>query len=220
MEGLSDQNQGWFEGVWRTVRAQEPEGGEKPSGREAPRSGGGLGMSWPASHALALAVTACAPAAAAADRGAIAILPFKLLDTSSEPVDQRADHDRRLKAMGEALRRELRGPGTFAGTSLMDAGAIARSCPTETPDCLFGAARAEGAQFALFGALHKSSTLIMQLFLTVVEVDSRDVVVSREFNFRGDNDESWMRAKDFLVREIRRDLESRRKASLAAAPPR
>lgn len=169
--------------------------------------------------AVVFAMAVGAPAAAA-DRGAVAVLPFKLLDTSAEPTDQRSDHGRRLKDMGSAMARELPETGTFSAASIVGASEVADACPTETPDCLLSVARSKGAAFALFGALHKSSTLIMQLFLTIVPADGGKTLVARELNFRGDNDESWSRAKDFLVDQIRRELGSPQKAPVAAAPPR
>jgi hypothetical protein len=164
-------------------------------------------------------VAVCAPAAAT-DRGAVAVMPFKLLDTSAEPTDQRSDHQRRLKNMGSAMARELPETGAFSGAPIIGASEVSKACPTETPNCLLGVAQSKGAAFALFGVLHKSSTLIMQLFLTIVPVDGRKTLLSRELNFRGDNDESWTRARDFLVDQIRRELGSPPKSPVVAAPPR
>lgn len=170
--------------------------------------------------AAIVAAMGAGAASSAQPRGAVAIMPFKLLDTSSEPNDQRADHERRLKAMGADIGRELPGDPTFASATAVDPAAIAAACRPETPDCLLGVARSGGAKFALFGVLHKSSTLIMQLFLSVVSVDGRTVLVSRELSFRGDSDESWSRAKDCLVAQIREELGARPKATIASAPPR
>jgi hypothetical protein len=122
--------------------------------------------------------------------------------------------------MGLAMARELPETGVFSGATIVGAPEVLKACPTETPDCLLGVARSKGAAFALFGVLHKASTLIMQLFLTIVPVDGGKTLVARELNFRGDNDESWSRAKDFLVDQSRRELGSPQKAPVAAAPPR
>jgi hypothetical protein len=158
--------------------------------------------------------------AAAADRGTIAVLPFKLLDTSAEPADQNKDHKRRLSDMGSAMARELPETRAFSGATIVGDSEVSKACPRETPDCLLRVARSKGAAFALFGVLHKSSTLIMQLFLTIVPVDRSKTLLSRELNFRGDNDQSWTRAKDFLVDQIHRELGSSLKSPVAAAPPR
>ena len=123
------------------------------------------------------------------------IAPVKLLDTSHEARDQSAEHARRLALMGAVLAEAL--PGR-----VIDSGAVAAACPTETADCLLTFLGGQGGKQGLFVVVQKSSTLILQVFATLVDLGDRRVRVRREMNFRGDNDEAWRRAARFLAREI------------------
>lgn len=125
-----------------------------------------------------------------------AILPVKMLDTSHEARDQQAEHARRTAMMAEILAEEL-------GGRPVGADAVARACPRETAECLLGVVRAEGAERGLFVVVQKSSTLILNVFADLVDPASGEVVVHRDLNFRGDNDESWRRAARFLARELK-----------------
>ncbi|WP_295042686.1 DUF2380 domain-containing protein [uncultured Paracoccus sp.] len=128
----------------------------------------------------------------------VAILPVKLLDTSHEARDQRADHDRRLALMAQVIGAEL-------GDTVAITAADVASCQPQTTDCLLGLARDKGADQALFVVTQKTSTLILQIFANLVDVRTGAPIRSRTLNFRGDNDDSWRRAARFLARDISRD---------------
>lgn len=140
------------------------------------------------------ALVALVPAWAGAER--LAILPVKLLDTSGEARDQSQAHEARLALLATVLKDEL------GDTVLIDAAAIA-SCQPQTTDCLLERARAAHAERALFVVTQKTSTLILQIFANLVDARTGALIVSRNLNFRGDNDESWRRAGRFLARQLR-----------------
>lgn len=144
---------------------------------------------------LALLLTLM-PLAAAAQP--VAILPVKLLDTSHEARDQRADHDQRLALMAEVIAAEL-------GDTVAITPEDVATCQPETTECLLALARDKGADQALFIVTQKTSTLILQVFANLVDVRTGAPVLSRNLNFRGDNDDSWRRAARFLARDIRPD---------------
>lgn len=127
-----------------------------------------------------------------------AILPVKLLDTSHEARDQRADHDRRLALMVRVITAEL-------GDTVVIMPEEVATCQPETTECLLALARDKGADQALFVVTQKTSTLILQMFANLVDVRTGALILSRDLNFRGDNDDSWRRAARFLARDIRPD---------------
>ncbi|WP_424932574.1 DUF2380 domain-containing protein [Amaricoccus macauensis] len=131
----------------------------------------------------------------------LAVMPVMFLDTSGEDEDQSAAHAARLAAMGDALVRDL--AADYDAVVLIPEGDLQARCPGEAPDCLVGLARAAEADVALFAAVLKTSTLIMRMYVNVVDVAQGQVITQRELNFRGDTDESWQRAEQFLVRNLR-----------------
>lgn len=132
----------------------------------------------------------------------LAILPLKLLDTSGEPVDQGPEHARRLAAMARNLAEDL-GAGGGYRTLLVTPETLHARCPDERPDCLLEAAREAGADRVFVGVVHKSSTLILQLFARVADARTGRAVLTRDLNFRGDTDEAWRRAGVFLAGQVR-----------------
>lgn len=156
---------------------------------------------------LLAAVPSSVPPASAEPSSTLAVLPIKLLDTSGEPRDQSAEHRQRLDAMAAELSHDLATAGPYRTRPLAPAD-LRAACTEETPDCLLAVARACGADLVFVGVVHKSSTLIMQMWARIVRAGDGRVLFSRELNFRGDNDESWRRAEAFLIDQVR------------AAPPR
>lgn len=141
---------------------------------------------------IATALMLLAPLPALADT---AILPVKMLDTSGEAQDQRADHDRRMALLAEVLGAEL--------PAVLVTPADLAACQPQTTDCLLAATAATGADRALFIVAQKTSTLILQLFVNLVDTRTGALLDSRTLNFRGDNDEAWRRAGVFLAGQIR-----------------
>ncbi len=132
----------------------------------------------------------------------LAILPIKLLDTSGEPVDQAARHGERLVRLADSLAAELTRSGPYRAT-VLPAARLRQDCPTQAAPCLLATARAQGAALILVGVVHKSSTLILQLWARLVDARTGEDVYTRDLNFRGDTDEAWQRASLFLVAQIR-----------------
>ena len=125
------------------------------------------------------------------------VLPVKLLDTSNEAKDQQADHARRQDRMGQVLAGAL-------SAERIAAEDVAAACPRETTECLVTLLRDRDADRGLFVVVQKTSTLILQVFADLVDVNDEKLVRHAELSFRGDNDDSWQRAADFLVGQLTR----------------
>jgi hypothetical protein len=124
----------------------------------------------PVSYALAGAETAVG----------VAMDDFSYTDTSAEPANQTAAHERRLAAFMAALRRDIGGDRHY------------RLVPSAQ----------DGAAFKVIGGIQKTSTLVQWAKVAVIDVGARKVVMDKLYTFRGDNDESWERAEIFVSREI------------------
>ena len=127
--------------------------------------------------------------AVAAETTMIALDDFSYTDMSAEVTDQTAAHERRLKAFMAALRQDL----------------------SAAPRYRLGPAMAPDAAFKIVGGVQKTSTLVQWAKAVVIDVAAKKVVMEKLYTFRGDNDEAWERAEQFMSRDIR--------AVLAAAAP-
>jgi hypothetical protein len=152
-----------------------------------------FGLAWASFHArpamrrtlsfLSLAVLLGAGLdgrAVAAETTAIALDDFSYTDTSAEPANQTAAHDRRLAAFMAALRRDISADGRY------------RLAPSVQ----------EGAAFKVIGGIQKTSTLVQWAKVAVIDVGAKKVVMDKLYTFRGDNDEAWERAEIFVSREV------------------
>ena len=110
----------------------------------------------------------------------IALDDFSYADTSAEPVDQSAAHERRLQAFMVALRRDIAADPRY------------RLAPSVQ----------EGAAFKVIGGIQKTSTLVQWAKVAVIDVGARKLVMDKLYTFRGDNDEAWQRAEMFVSREV------------------
>lgn len=128
---------------------------------------------------LLILPAATSPAGAETAIG-VAMDDFSYTDTSAEPANQTAAHERRLSAFMAALRRDIGAEGRY------------RPVPSAQ----------EGAAFKVIGGIQKTSTLVQWAKVAVIDVKARKLVMDKLYTFRGDNDESWERAEMFVSREI------------------
>ena len=129
--------------------------------------------------AFLVVVLSCSPAAAEAAIG-VAMDDFSYTDTSAEPANQTAAHERRLSAFMAALRRDIGEGGRY------------RLVPSAQ----------DGVAFKVIGGIQKTSTLVQWAKVAVIDVGTRKLVMDKLYTFRGDNDESWERAEMFVSREV------------------
>lgn len=135
------------------------------------------------------------PLAAQAQPPRIALMPVKFLDTSHEPQDQRPQHEARLALLLSVLKDQMKAGEVVEITPPQ----VSAACPDETPECLLQLVATQGGDQAVFVTVLKTSTLIMQIYVQVMDVRDARLVLRRDLSFRGDNDESWRRAARFLA---------------------
>lgn len=140
-------------------------------------------------------------AALAAAEIRVAVADFVYLDTSGEPRDQAAEHLVRLDLFRERIESDLGDTGRFSVVQL-SCGSDACSAETVAPDALAAAAAAAGADYLVFGGIHKMSSLVQNGKVDVLALGDGKIVMSRKISFRGDTDTAFDRAGAFIAREM------------------
>lgn len=135
---------------------------------------------WLIVTALLLVLPAASSQSGAETAVGVAMDDFSYTDTSAEPANQTAAHERRLSAFMAALRRDIGEGGRYR----------------------LVASAQDGAAFKIIGGIQKTSTLVQWAKVAVIDVDAKKVVMDKLYTFRGDNDESWERAEIFVSREV------------------
>jgi hypothetical protein len=147
---------------------------------------------------------------------ALAVLDLDYVDTSGEPTDQTAVHQRRAADFVSALQRDLVANGQYR--------VVPMSCgsepcePVTNPAELQKAARAAGARFVLLGGVHKMSTLVQWAKIQIADEEQGRVVFDRLLTFRGDTDEAWQKAESFVARDVLNSAPTLGKQGDAIAP--
>src|SRR6202042_2883021 len=131
---------------------------------------------------------------------ALAILDLDYVDTSGEPTDQVAVHQRRAADFVSALQRDLAANGQYR---IVPMSCGSEPCePVMNPAELQKAARAAGARFVLLGGVHKMSSLVQWAKIQIADEELGQIVFDRLLTFRGDTDEAWQKAESFVARDV------------------
>jgi hypothetical protein len=131
---------------------------------------------------------------------ALAILDLDYVDTSGEPTDQVAVHQRRAADFVSALQRDLAANGQYR---IVPMSCGSEPCePVMNPAELQKAARAAGARFVLLGGVHKMSSLVQWAKIQIADEEQGQIVFDRLLTFRGDTDEAWQKAESFVARDV------------------
>ena len=133
----------------------------------------------------------------------VAVFNFELIDTSLEGAVRgaRADEQERLARMSDQLRESLRDSCRF---SLVDLTPIASEAQASNLQACGGCdmrfARRIGAELAITGTVQKVSNLILNMNIYVRDTSTGATIAAMSADMRGNTDESWSRALDWLVR--------------------
>ena len=156
---------------------------------------------WKIATALLVGMIAVAGPAAAEPK--VAVFDFELVDTSLEGATYgpRADQQTRLVQITDQLRDRLAKSGRVAVIDIAPVAARAKAANMRTCDgCDADLANQLGADFAVSGWVQKVSNLILNMNIYVRDASSGATISLKSVDMRGNTDESWSRAIDWLVR--------------------
>jgi hypothetical protein len=156
----------------------------------------------PACAALALFIVPTAPIAAGNDLPSVAIAGFSYKDTSGEVRDQAQEHRARLDMLNRMLRENLTSGGKF---TVVEFGCPGAECAVEdglAPVALAESAAKAGARYLVVGGVQKMSTLVQWARVGVLDLRERKLVRDRLYTFRGDTEDAWRHAAQFVARQV------------------
>jgi Protein of unknown function (DUF2380) len=133
----------------------------------------------------------------------VAIFDFELIDTSLDGAinGPRADEQRRLLALADELRRCLAQSGRYLPVDISPIADEARASNLQAcGGCDAQLAKQAGAELAITGTVHKISNLLLNMSVYLRSAEDGRLVQQMSASFRGNTDESWSRALDWLLR--------------------
>ena len=138
-----------------------------------------------------------------ADSPKVAVFDLELIDTSAEGDaggSPAGEHDRLMRA-GQQLRRELAATGKFQVLDLAPVSAAAQGSNLQAcGGCDVQLALKLGADLAMTGVVQKVSALILNINIFVRDTQTGRLIASMSVDLRGNTDESWLRAMNYLLR--------------------
>jgi hypothetical protein len=137
----------------------------------------------------------------------IAVLDFELVGDLGDE-SRIAEHEIRLKMIGDTLREELRRSGLYTVADNGAAGDLiadlsAHQYLHRCNGCEFDVGHRLGADQVLVPWVYRVSNLVLTLHVEIKDVATHRVLLKRSFGFRGDSDIGWVRAVRYFVREQR-----------------
>jgi Protein of unknown function (DUF2380) len=155
---------------------------------------------WTIAIALPLAL---AWTGAQASAPKVAIFDFEMVDTSLEGAANgpRRDEELRLAQLSHELRDRLAQSGRVDVVDIAPVAAQAHASNLQAcGGCDARLAHELGVEYSVTGWVQKVSNLILNLNVVVRDVATEKIVWGKSVDMRGNTDESWSRALDYLVR--------------------
>lgn len=149
---------------------------------------------------LATGVAASAVHAA----GKVAVFEFELQHGDLVPgaPSRKEAEDKRREMISERLRGHLAGSGFEVVDVTPVAGKVAAANLQACGNCADDFARELGADYAFTGFVYKVSELVLSMSVLVHDAATSRPVAGATVDLRGNTDESWRRAIDYLYRNV------------------
>jgi hypothetical protein len=143
------------------------------------------------------------PWAARAAPSQVAVFDFELVDTSlqGEVDGPRSDEQGRLMRAGDQVRKALADSGRFTVLDIAPVNVAAHGSNLQAcGGCEVALGRQLGADLVITGTVQKVSNLILNINFYLRDVHTGQLVTAMSADMRGNTDESWTRAADYLLR--------------------
>lgn len=165
---------------------------------------------------LAVLVLAFGASARAADAppATLAMIGFELLEDHPDATRHDAQQAR-LKMIDDEFRVQIAQRGLYRlidnapHQAVIDRVRGGVEFVYRCPHCLAEIGAGVGTQYVAAGWVQKVSNLILNVNIEIREVATNRVALVKSVDMRGNNDESWLRAIRFLVR----DMDEKRQAN-------
>ena len=138
---------------------------------------------------------------------ALVVLDLELTGDLGGPEFE-AEHAERLRVMSARLRQDLERTGLYrildnsAAQDLIDTLKSRQAYLHDCNGCDLDVGRSLHADQVLVAWVDRVSGLILSLTYEVHDVQAGQITARKSFDFRGDNDNAWNHAVDYMVRDL------------------
>ena len=144
--------------------------------------------------------------ASAQSKEKLVILPFEIVDNIPAPGSEER-HDKMLQEMVRDIAERIDKAGIYQvmPQQQVDAAVAAANLGTAIHNCNhceIDLAKQLGGDKVMVGWVYKMSLLILTLHIEIKDVASERTLLSKAYDFRGDNEKAWRRAAEYMVRDL------------------
>ncbi|MCG7948930.1 MAG: DUF3280 domain-containing protein [Candidatus Thiodiazotropha endolucinida] len=69
--------------------------------------------------------------------------------------------------------------------------------------CEYDLARQVEGEKVMTGWIYKMSILVLTMHIEIKNVTDERILISKAYDFRGDNEKAWLRAAQYMIRDLR-----------------
>jgi hypothetical protein len=148
----------------------------------------------------------------AAPNDKLVVLPFEIVDNTPMPGGKERNQqmlDRLTRYIGEQINRS----GLFQVILQDRVNEVVKSARLGTDihncnQCEIDLAKQIDGEKVLTGWIYKMSILVLTMHIEIKDVATEQVMIRKAYDFRGDNEKAWLRAADYMVRDLNKRITS------------
>jgi len=136
----------------------------------------------------------------------LVVLPFEIVDNTPVPGgDDR--NEKMLDTITRFIARNIKEAGLFDVVSQAEVNEAVSAARLGTyihtcNHCEYDLAKKVAGDKVMTGWIYKMSVLVLTLHIEVKDVAGEKTLISKAYDFRGDNEKAWLRAAKYMVRDL------------------
>jgi hypothetical protein len=136
----------------------------------------------------------------------LVVLPFEMVDNTPVPGGDERNQEM-LDKITRFIAQRIEQEGLFEvipqnqvneAVSAAQLGTYIHTCNR----CEYDLAKQVGGDKVMIGWIYKMSMLILTMHIEIKTVASEKTLISKAYDFRGDNEKAWRRAAQYMVRDM------------------
>lgn len=136
----------------------------------------------------------------------LVVLPFEIVDNTPVPGGEERNR-KMLEKITLYIAHNIDTKGLFKVVPQSKVNEIVSSAQLGTDirncnQCEFELAKQVAGEKVMTGWIYKMSILILTMHIEIKEVATQQTLISKAYDFRGDNEKAWLRAADYMLRDL------------------
>ncbi len=159
------------------------------------------------SRVLLIIVFATLPGSATALQSErLVVLPFEIVDNT--PVSGGEDrNEKMLDKLTNFIAETIDNEGIFKVVSQSQVNQAVDDAQLGTyihtcNQCEYDLAKKVQGDKVMIGWIYKMSILVLTMHIEIKDVENERTLISKAYDFRGDNEKAWLRAARYMVRDL------------------